>query len=335
MGQISLFDYENEDVPNDLRKNNIRKVKYLKTEQFDCDELFSGYKRLRAITFSYDLRFINKIAKKFKKVEIIFGCDALVNYDLNVIMANQKATIENIKKYKDLTKRVQNGEIQFYVSEKISSHTKLYILDNLNEPDTKEFEDVEINQENLDKKSKVTRVITGSSNFSNRGMNGYQLEDNVYFDNDMNAYLDYEEEYENFKSTCVNNLIKKSLLTSEKEIQINDLPSVQNAIKTNTSIIVEEALNPDEAEYKIITNNYAGTLEDFKFEREFCLISMGNLTKMKFSKIIKGMMKLEKESTMGFIEDIFQKWFHLLMKLCISWKKTVNMLISLLYHQGL
>lgn len=268
MGQISLFDYENEDVPNDLRKNNIRKVKYLKTEQFDCDELFSGYKRLRAITFSYDLRFINKIAKKFKKVEIIFGCDALVNYDLNVIMANQKATIENIKKYKDLTKRVQNGEIQFYVSEKISSHTKLYILDNLNEPDTKEFEDAEINQENLDKESKITRVITGSSNFSNRGMNGYQLEDNVYFDNDMNAYLDYEEEYENFKSTCVNNLIKKSLLTSEKEIQINDLPSVQNAIKTNTSIIVEEALNPDEAEYKIITNNYAGTLEDFKFERE-------------------------------------------------------------------
>lgn len=251
MAQMSLFDFDSDNNMTDSRKSIIRKVQYISTEKFDYNTLFSGFDRLRVITFSYDLYFINKIAKKFKKVEIIFGCDALVNYDLNVILANQIATIENIRKYKELTKRVQDGEIEFYVSEKIASHSKIYILDNIDDED--------------DMKN---RIITGSSNFSNRGMNGYQLEDNVYYENDINAYLDYDAEYENFKSTCKNNLIKKSLLVSEKDIQIKDVPSIQNALENNTSIIVDEVSDPEEAEYKIITDKYAGTLEDFKFEKD-------------------------------------------------------------------
>ena len=148
MAQMSLFDFDSDNNMTDSRKNIIRKVQYISTEKFDYNTLFSGFDRLRVITFSYDLYFINKIAKKFKKVEIIFGCDALVNYDLNVILANQIATIENIRKYKELTKRVQDGEIEFYVSEKIASHSKIYILDNIDDED--------------DMKN---RIITGSSNF--------------------------------------------------------------------------------------------------------------------------------------------------------------------------
>ena len=249
--QIQMsFDLFNSTQEVVIKKNNntIRKVQYIATEEFDYKKLFQGFERLKVITFSYDLNFINEISNYFNEIEVIFGCSALINNDLNYIMAQQKYDIEEIRKYKNLVEKVKKKEIKFYVSEQRISHSKIYILDN------------------FDENNSNNRVISGSSNFSRRGMSGIQMEDNVLFENDSNAYLDYLSEYEELKSLASNNMIKSAMIINENEIEIEDLPIVKSVLNTDTTLIVENAEDIKEKEFKIITDQYSGIFENYKFD---------------------------------------------------------------------
>ena len=54
----------------------------LKTVEFsNVDELFCGFDTIKAITFSYDIRFINHLMQYFQYGEIILGADFMVQKD--------------------------------------------------------------------------------------------------------------------------------------------------------------------------------------------------------------------------------------------------------------
>lgn len=63
----------------------------LKTVEFsNVDELFCGFDTIKAITFSYDIRFINHLMQYFQYGEIILGADFMVH---QVITGQQNLTI--------------------------------------------------------------------------------------------------------------------------------------------------------------------------------------------------------------------------------------------------
>ena len=49
-------------------KNELIGVDYLSTE-----ELFDGYDTIKAITFSYELKFIDKLLENFANAKVIIG----------------------------------------------------------------------------------------------------------------------------------------------------------------------------------------------------------------------------------------------------------------------
>ena len=71
-------------------------------------ELFSGYDSIRAITFSYDLDFIEKLMKHYKYGEILLGAAFITNRDTDLqelmlrVIANGKETPDAIRKHQSL-----------------------------------------------------------------------------------------------------------------------------------------------------------------------------------------------------------------------------------------
>lgn len=164
---------------------NIVHGKFLKSGGIDYDVLFSGFDHLYALTFSYGLNFINEIVQKFDHAEIVLGCEAMVKFDMKMIMAHQTKTLQNLLKYKKLVERVQNDEILFWVTNSLLSHDKVYIMNN------------EVNDD--------SRVVVGSANFSKRAFNNYQNESLICFENDHAALDFYMEYFQTIKRNATNN----------------------------------------------------------------------------------------------------------------------------------
>ena len=67
-----------------------REMKFVKKTFATWQELFEGFDTMYAITFSYNLDFIEKVMHQFKHAEVILGCEALVKFDLQTIMAHKR-----------------------------------------------------------------------------------------------------------------------------------------------------------------------------------------------------------------------------------------------------
>ena len=91
----------------------VVEMKFIDRRLSSSRELFSGFKYLHVLTFSYDLDFINTIAKNFENVEIILGCEALVKFDLQTVMAFQTRSLQLIKKHQELIEGVASGKFRF------------------------------------------------------------------------------------------------------------------------------------------------------------------------------------------------------------------------------
>ena len=51
----------------------ITKAKYLSNNLTDCEEVFAGFDEIRVVTYSYGLKFVEQIIKKFSYAEVIVG----------------------------------------------------------------------------------------------------------------------------------------------------------------------------------------------------------------------------------------------------------------------
>lgn len=152
----------------------------LKTVEFsNVDELFCGFDTIKAITFSYDIRFINHLMHYFQYGEIILGADFMVQKDgklndLLEVAANNYDATQAVKNQKRLVDMLSNGDLNLRAANYILDHRKIYLL---------KADDGR------------TRVIKASANMSGRAWNGDQMEYYEY-DDSLFCYEEFENDFE-------------------------------------------------------------------------------------------------------------------------------------------
>ena len=165
--------------------SNLKVVKALYTENINTDweELFSGFDRLYAITFSSGIGFINKVLDKFQTAEIIFGCEQVMQMELAAVLSMQINSIQEFVRSKSAVKmaeRLDDETLSLYVSRDTKSHEKIFIMES---------------------DSGRVRVITGSANMSASAFCGLQRENILCFD-DLPAFEYYKNLFDSFKNSC-------------------------------------------------------------------------------------------------------------------------------------
>ena len=158
---------------------DVIKMDFIEAETMSWKDLFSGFDELHAITYSSGINFVYQLLGMFKKAEIIFGCDEVISYSLQEVMAYQCKLIERMResagKMKlDLISRIEDESLHFFVARNMLSHEKIYLL---SAADGRR------------------RVIMGSANMSFNAFSGRQRENICYIDGDraydwyMDCYL--------------------------------------------------------------------------------------------------------------------------------------------------
>ena len=164
-------------------KIDVVKMDYIEAESMDWKDLFSGFTSLKAITFSSGIGFIGRLLDLFEKSEIIFGCEAVMSYNLQEIMAFQNQLIERIRKEsgkatKKILDRIDKGDVHLYVARTQLSHEKIYLLSH---------------------EDGRKRVVMGSANMSFNAFSGHQRENICYIDGER-AYDWYMDVFESLKA---------------------------------------------------------------------------------------------------------------------------------------
>lgn len=219
----------------------------LKTVEFsNVDELFCGFDTIKAITFSYDIRFINHLMQYFQYGEIILGADFMVQKDgklndLLEVAANNYDATQAVKNQKRLVDMLSNGNLNLRAANYILDHRKIYLL---------KADDGR------------TRVIKASANMSGRAWNGDQME---YYEYDDSLFC-YEEFENDFEVAWINsNEIPYTMVTGKKNDEyINENPVIKKAKETNKVTVVQTTPNPVNIEITKFMIDHKKVKEDYK-----------------------------------------------------------------------
>lgn len=241
--QVSLFNEE--ELVKSANSIAVVKAKFLGKEQYMSKELFEGYKKTKAITYSSGINFMTNILSNYEKADVIFGLENIVDSNVAAVMSIQAACIKQLTKNKSaekLSNLVQEGRLSLYVSRDTKSHEKIYILSS----DDK------------------TRVIVGSSNFSYSAFNGAQRESIIVFD-DQEAFIYYNELFDEFVEKCSSNVshsLFKNMINDNEYLDnnINELPILKD-LEKGKIVYLESNDNYEEAE---IVQNVKGFEDQLK-----------------------------------------------------------------------
>ena len=242
--QLSLFCEEeqvnlSETVSNKLA---VTKLDFVEGMYLPWQELFSGFNELHAITFSSGVGFIGKLIEMFDRAEIIFGCEQVMSYNLQEIMAFQTNLIDKIRsgKMKEaLIERINAGALKMYVAYKKLSHEKIYLLSS-------------------DDGRK--RVIMGSANMSYNAFRGLQRE-NISFIDGEEAYDWYMEIYESLRQDSTDEITAKALLVADGGDNLDELP-ISQTVKTKKVLeIVPNEHQSEEIEFALETSKLSARLK--------------------------------------------------------------------------
>lgn len=233
--QMSLFDLAPDQMES-MSNGNLKVVKaeFVEKKNIGWIDLFTGYDELYGITFSSGIQFMEKVFDSFEYVEMIFGCEGVLNDDLATIISAQIKSVEAIVKSKSalrIAERMRIGSIDIRVSRDTKSHEKIFILK---------------------AKDGRVRVITGSANMSASAFLGIQRENIICFD-DYAAFEYYKDIFEDFKEKCSDSVSEKVVLAlNENEDYVRDniqeTPILQTIKKKNV-VVLEPCENGDEAEF--------------------------------------------------------------------------------------
>ena len=219
---------------------SVVKAIYADTVETNWEELFDGFDRLYAITFSSGIEFVNKVINKFSYAEVVFGCEKIIANDIAAIMSVQIDSVQRLAKSKsagNLANRLDDGSLQLYVSRDTKSHEKIFILESADH--------------------KRVRVITGSANMSASAFCGIQRENIVCFDDEA-AFSHYKVLFETFKDTCSDNISYKAVVSTMNQEDylkenIKEVPVFQS-IEKQKLVFLEQAQPEDEVEYEIVAD---------------------------------------------------------------------------------
>ena len=247
MENLSLFD-EITQVEDSLNLAAARphldvvKMDFVEAESVTWQELFEGFDTLHAITYSSGIGFVYQLLEKFSDAEIIFGCDEVISYSLQEIMAYQCKTIERMKdtasKMKlDLVSRIDAGTLRFFVARSALSHEKIYLLS---------AEDGR------------KRVVMGSANMSFTAFAGGQRENICYMDSDR-AYEWYMACYNTLKECSTDQITKEAYLYSDASENLEDLP-IAKTVRTKKAVVIEPVENSEDVRFVLDVKNLSSTL---------------------------------------------------------------------------
>ena len=202
-------------------KLDVVKMEFAGVDTLCWSELFSGYDSLHAITYSSGMGFVCQLLDLFRQAEIIFGCDEVISYSLQEVMAFQTKTLDRMRdtagKMKlDLISRIENGSLRFYVARSILSHEKLYLLS---------------------AKDGRKRVITGSANMSFSAFGGGQRENICYIDGDA-AYDWYMACYRALRESSTDEIVKETLLVADSGENLEELP-ISKTVRVQKALVLE------------------------------------------------------------------------------------------------
>lgn len=248
MENLSLFDLQDDSVNsiyNPFTDNSLDIVKmdFVGAETLSWQELFSGFDELHAITYSSGIGFVYQLLKKFRSSEIIFGCDEVISYSLQEVMAYQCKLIERMRegagKIKlDLVTRIENGSLRFYVARNMLSHEKIYLLSSADGR---------------------KRVVMGSANMSQQAFGGHQRENICYIDGDL-AYEWYMDCYLQLRENSTDQITKRSLLVADSGDNLEELP-ISQTVRVKKAIVIESTeAQREEVRFALDVKQLAGKL---------------------------------------------------------------------------
>ncbi|NLV50166.1 MAG: NgoFVII family restriction endonuclease [Clostridiales bacterium] len=279
---ISLFDFSDEASGSAVpaAKIDVVRLNYEGAERITWQELFSGYNKLHAITFSSGINFVYKLLDMFDTAEVIFGSESVMSYTLHEIMAYQDKLLERMREIAseaklNLLSRIQDGSVHFYVSRTQLSHEKLYLLE-------------------ADDGRK--RVIMGSANMSYNAFGGFQRENICYVDG-QSAYDWYFGVFNELKESSTDEIKRSALEKADLEDNIDELP-IAETIKVKRALVIEPVKeNTDEIQFTLDVRKAAGMLTPFapKAEKKSGRLTVVPDTITKLRRFIKSEAVREKE----------------------------------------
>lgn len=200
-------------------------------------ELFSGFDTIKAISFSYDINFIDSIMDNFSYGEIILGADFLVQKDEKItnlmaeVYTNSYEAGQAIKSHKRLRDMLAAGDILFRTPTFVLDHRKIYLLKS---------------------DGGRTRVITSSANMTKRAWNGEQMEFYEY-DDSAYCYEEYEKDFETIWNDSQE--IPYSVISSKKSDDLVDGNAILKGVKdTGKTVVLQntvENITCDDVKYVI------------------------------------------------------------------------------------
>lgn len=255
-GQLNLFDKESFSVMNGgkevpLNENNellkCFKSELKSVEYLSLKELFSGFNTIKAITFSYDIRFINEIMEQFDYGEVILGGNFLIQKDtkLNELLAeictNAYEAGKAIKSYEKLANMLAEGDIEFRTPSFVLDHRKIYLL----KSDTGK-----------------TRVIKASANMSKNAWNNDHMEHYEYDDSEK-CYDEYIKDFETAWS--MSRAITMDVISSKKADNLVDGNVILKGVKeTGQTIVLQQPESDISFENIKYTIDHATIKEEYK-----------------------------------------------------------------------
>ena len=282
--QLSMFENENSDSIETINSENLNVVRldFIEGVAMTWKELFDGFDELHAITFSSGIGFIAKLIGLFDKAEIIFGCEQVMSYSLNEVMAFQTELLNRIRSdnSKDkLIDRVQDGSLKLLVARGKMSHEKIYLLS---------------------AQDGRKRVIMGSANMSYQAFSGKQRENISFIDGD-DAYEWYYSVYESLKADSTDEITEKAIMIADCESGMDELP-ISHTVKIKKALaIVPDNTGIDDIEFALNVKNISANIKPVlpKAEkRGKIVLSPTSVTMMKTRA--KEAKEKEKEKRMEF-----------------------------------
>lgn len=244
LSMFSMIEEAQTQAKNSRHGNlDVVKMEFSGAETVSWQDLFSGFDTLHAITYSSGIGFVYRLLDLFEQAEIIFGCDEVISYSLQEVMAYQCKMVERIRetagKMKvDLVSRIDQGTLRFYVAHSVLSHEKIYLL---SAADGRK------------------RVIMGSANMSFSAFGGHQRE-NICYLNGEEAYQWYWDCYCQLREESTDQIAKDSLLCADDGENLEQLP-IARTIRTQKALVlqpVEEA--KEEVRFALDIKNLADKL---------------------------------------------------------------------------
>lgn len=230
MENLSLFNMLESPVEQTELKStsnlDVVKLEFGEVESVSWQELFSGFDTLYAITYSSGLDFVYQLLDFFEEAEIIFGCDEIISYSLQEIMAYQCKIIERMRETAsrrklDLVSRIEQGTLRFYVARSILSHEKIYLLSS--------------------RDGQRKRVIMGSANMSFAAFGGRQRENICYMEGDR-AYDWYWNCYCELKEKSTDQIAREAFLFADDGDHVEELP-IAKTVKIQKALVLQPVEN--------------------------------------------------------------------------------------------